>query len=90
MVSNDARREVTLGAVTVLVLAVGGLAVVKWIPYYNKALLAFTHHSMGNSILTGGADRSPNIWCWCWRWARRALGSSRTWGTRSTILCCGY
>ena len=59
MVSSDARREITLGAVTVLVLAVGGLAVVKWIPYYDKALLAFAHHSIGNSILTGGADRPP-------------------------------
>jgi uncharacterized membrane protein YraQ (UPF0718 family) len=59
MVSNDVRVERALGALTVLLLAVGGLAVVKWIPYYDKALLAFTHHSIGNSILTGGADRPP-------------------------------
>jgi hypothetical protein len=55
----DVRRENALGALTVLVLGVGGLAAVKWIPYYNKALLAFAHHSIGNSILTGGADRPP-------------------------------
>jgi uncharacterized membrane protein YraQ (UPF0718 family) len=56
---NNVRVESALGALTVLLLAVGGLAVVKWIPYYDKALLAFTHHSIGNSILTGGADRPP-------------------------------
>jgi hypothetical protein len=48
MVSNDLRVEKALGALTVLLLAVGGLAVVKWIPYYDKALLAFTHHSIGS------------------------------------------
>jgi uncharacterized membrane protein YraQ (UPF0718 family) len=56
---NESRTEIALGALTVLVLAVGGLAVVKWIPYYDKALLAFSRHSIGNSILTGGADRPP-------------------------------
>jgi uncharacterized membrane protein YraQ (UPF0718 family) len=58
-VRHDVRRENALGALTVLLLGVGGLAVVKWIPYYDKALIAFAHHSIGNSILTGGADRPP-------------------------------
>jgi uncharacterized membrane protein YraQ (UPF0718 family) len=58
-VSTDIRTQKALGALTVLALSVGGLAVVKWIPYYDKAWLAFTHHSIGNSILTGGADRAP-------------------------------
>jgi len=56
---HDVRRENALGALSVLLLSVGGLAVVKWIPYYDKAFLAFAHHSIGNSILTGGADRPP-------------------------------
>jgi hypothetical protein len=58
-VRHDVRRENALGALSVLLLSVGGLAVVKWIPYYDKAFLAFAHHSIGNSILTGGADRPP-------------------------------
>ncbi|MGA2397043.1 MAG: permease [Steroidobacteraceae bacterium] len=57
--NSDAHREITLGALTVLLVAIGGLAVVKWIPYYDKALFAFTHHWIGNSILTGGAERPP-------------------------------
>jgi uncharacterized protein len=58
-VSTDIRTQKALGALTVLALSVGGLAVVKWIPYYDKAWLAFTHHSIGSSILTGGADHPP-------------------------------
>jgi uncharacterized protein len=57
--STDVRTQKALGALTVLALSVGGLAIVKWIPYYDKAWLAFTHHSIGSSILTGGADRPP-------------------------------
>jgi uncharacterized membrane protein YraQ (UPF0718 family) len=58
-VSTDIRTQRALGALTVLCLSVGGLAIVKWIPYYDKAWLAFTHRSIGNSILTAGADRPP-------------------------------
>jgi uncharacterized protein len=58
-VSSDVRTQKALGALTVLALSVGGLAIVKWIPYYDKAWLAFTHHSIGSSILTGGAARPP-------------------------------
>ncbi len=49
----------TLGWVTVLFIAIGGLAVVKWVPYYHKGILAAAHHSIGTSILMGTADRAP-------------------------------
>ena len=48
-----------LGWLTVLLLAVIGLAIVKWIPSYQKALLAAANHSIGASILMGQADRPP-------------------------------
>lgn len=53
------RTRVLLGAMTVLVIAVVGLAVVKWVPYYHKATQAAAHHSIGPSILMGSAARPP-------------------------------
>ena len=53
------RVEPVLGWLTVLLVAVVGLAIVKWMPYYQKALLAAAHHSIGPSILMGQADRPP-------------------------------
>ncbi len=41
------------------VLAVAGLLYVKWFPYYNKGLLAASHHAIGASILMGKAARPP-------------------------------
>lgn len=58
-VRSDARAVNAFGALTVLLLSIGGLAMVKWIPYWDKAHLAFAHHSIGSSLLTGGADRPP-------------------------------
>jgi uncharacterized protein len=57
--TNDLRVNNWLGALTVLLLAVGGLTIVKWAPYYDKAMLAAAHHSIGSSILMGSADRPP-------------------------------
>ncbi len=45
--------------VMVLVIAVVGLALVKWFPYYHKGLVAAARHSIGPSILMGTADRAP-------------------------------
>jgi uncharacterized protein len=56
---NDVRVSNWVGALTVLLLAVGGLTIVKWVPYYDKAMLAASHHSIGSSILMGSADRPP-------------------------------
>jgi uncharacterized membrane protein YraQ (UPF0718 family) len=47
------------GWVTVLFIAVVGLALVKWVPYYHKGLFAAANHSIGSSILMGNADRPP-------------------------------
>jgi len=53
------RAHPVLAWMTVVVIAVAGLAVVKWLPYYQKAHVAAQHHSIGTSILTGNADAAP-------------------------------
>ncbi len=40
-------------------LMVLGLYIVKWQPYYHKALLAATRHTIGASIITGTAPTPP-------------------------------
>ncbi|MEK6298157.1 MAG: hypothetical protein V4793_43745, partial [Paraburkholderia tropica] len=42
-----------------LLLAVAGLFYVKWFPYYHRAFTAEATHSIGKSILTGGAASAP-------------------------------
>ncbi|WP_243040075.1 permease [Dyella sedimenti] len=40
-------------------LAVAGLFYVKWYPYYGRAFVAASHHSIGHSILMGDAASPP-------------------------------
>jgi uncharacterized membrane protein YraQ (UPF0718 family) len=40
-------------------LAAAGLAYVKWLPYWDKALAAASSHSIGTSILMGKAAHAP-------------------------------
>ncbi len=42
-----------------VLIAVVGLFYVKWAPYYGRAFTAAQTHSIGNSILTGGAQALP-------------------------------
>ncbi|QGZ61636.1 permease [Paraburkholderia acidisoli] len=42
-----------------ILLAVAGLFYVKWFPYYHRAFTAESTHSIGKSILTGGAAAAP-------------------------------
>lgn len=44
-----------------LLLAIVGLAYVKWFPYYDKAVTAYGSHSLGSSILTGHADQPAPV-----------------------------
>ena len=41
-------------------VALAGVAMVKWIPYYGKALIAQNHHAIGGSILTGKSASIPS------------------------------
>jgi uncharacterized membrane protein YraQ (UPF0718 family) len=44
---------------TFILLAVGGLAYVKWLPYFDRAFVAAASHSIGKSILMAGASHAP-------------------------------
>jgi uncharacterized membrane protein YraQ (UPF0718 family) len=55
----ERRLSPTAGIAILLVIAVGGLCYVKWLPYYHKAFLASASHSIGRSILTGTAAQAP-------------------------------
>ncbi|WP_038038721.1 permease [Thermorudis peleae] len=56
---SQRQQHVLVGVLIVFVLAVIGLAYVKWLPYYHKAHLAAATGKLGKSILTGGAATPP-------------------------------
>ncbi len=56
----EARKTNLALQVTIFVLlAVAGLLYVKWLPYYNRAFVAASHHAIGKSILMGDAAHAP-------------------------------
>jgi uncharacterized protein len=56
----DARKtSPLLGSITFVAIAIAGLFYVKWFPYYNRAFVAATNHSIGQSILMGTAASPP-------------------------------
>src|SRR5215470_13896294 len=48
-----------LGIAVLAIMFVGGLYYVKWNPYYHKAFLAASTHSIGTSIVSGSAATPP-------------------------------
>src|SRR5579871_308166 len=53
-----------------LVILVAGLYLVKWQPYYLRSFVAASQHSIGTSILTGGASAVPSpSWDAAWDYA---------------------
>jgi uncharacterized membrane protein YraQ (UPF0718 family) len=58
--TTEARRpSIALQVAVFVVLAVAGLLYVKWLPYYNRAIVAAAHHAIGNSILMGKDAHPP-------------------------------
>ncbi len=53
------RMQPVLGWMIFLLVAVVGLAYVKWLPYYERAFVAASQHSIGSSILMGKANSAP-------------------------------
>jgi uncharacterized membrane protein YraQ (UPF0718 family) len=49
------------GAMIFIIVAMIGFAYVKWMPYYNKAFIAQSHHAIGDSILSGKAVAAPPV-----------------------------
>ncbi|TDT51317.1 permease [Fonticella tunisiensis] len=53
-----------------MLVAVIGLYYVKWNPYYNKAFVAASKHSIGNSIVSGNSSSAPApSWSAAWGYA---------------------
>jgi uncharacterized membrane protein YraQ (UPF0718 family) len=58
--ASEARRNnLPLQVAIFVILAVAGLLYVKWLPYYNRAFVAASHHAIGKSILMGDAAHAP-------------------------------
>jgi uncharacterized membrane protein YraQ (UPF0718 family) len=55
----ERRLSPAMGIAILLVIAIGGLFYVKWLPYYHKAFVASASHSIGRSILMGAAAQAP-------------------------------
>jgi hypothetical protein len=53
------RNNLALQVAIFVVLAVAGLLYVKWLPYYNRAFVAASHHAIGKSILMGDQAHAP-------------------------------
>ncbi|WP_047981860.1 permease [Ornithinibacillus contaminans] len=60
-------RKTVIFALIFIIIAVAGLAYVKWVPYYHKADIARTTHSIGASIL--GDNTANASWKSAWDYA---------------------
>lgn len=56
---NKKSLSIFVWATTFVLVAIIGFAYVKWIPYYAKAFIAQSQHSIGNSIISGEASSAP-------------------------------
>lgn len=64
------QQRIVAGVAFVALLAVAGLFIVKWSPYYAKAFVAATHHSIGASIVSGKTAAPPRAsWAAAWSYA---------------------
>ncbi|GAB5095042.1 permease [Caballeronia sp. HLA56] len=52
-------HRIAPGWIVFLLIAVVGLFYVKWFPYYNRAFVAASQHSIGKSILMGASASAP-------------------------------
>lgn len=59
--TNGKNLSAYTGFIVLVVIAIVGFAYVKWIPYYEKALLAQSHHAIGDSIISGKAASAPPV-----------------------------
>ncbi len=57
--SNERALSPYAGLMILALVAVIGFAYVKWLPYYDKAFYAESHHAIGDSILAGKAASAP-------------------------------
>lgn len=57
----DRRQEYVLGFGMLILIAVVGLFIVKWSPYFQRAFLAASKHSLGASIVSGKEVAPPAL-----------------------------
>ncbi|BCK88722.1 hypothetical protein MIZ01_2528 [Sideroxyarcus emersonii] len=57
--SNEKSLSPFTGVMIFALVAIIGFAYVKWAPYYAKALLAQSQHTIGDSILSGKSASAP-------------------------------
>jgi hypothetical protein len=56
---NKKPLSILVWAMIFVLVAIIGFAYVKWIPYYAKAFIAQSQHSIGDSIISGKAGFAP-------------------------------
>jgi uncharacterized protein len=63
-------KKMVISVIVFLLVAIAGLSYVKWWPYYQKAIVAATNHSIGSSIVTGKNPSAPApSWDSAWQYA---------------------
>ncbi|CAM3181014.1 permease [Filibacter tadaridae] len=68
--SRSSRSKRTIVYVLLfLLIAVAGLAYLKWVPYYSKSMLAVNTHSIGDSILGDPSGAGSFSWDAAWSYA---------------------
>ena len=68
--SQSSRSKRTIVYILIfLLIAIAGLAYLKWIPYYSKSILAITSHSIGDSILGDPSESGSSSWEGAWSYA---------------------
>lgn len=66
---QEKSKKTVVFAVIFILITIAGLAYVKWVPYYNKSMMAATTHSIGKSIL-GDQPNLPQVsWDSAWSYA---------------------
>ncbi len=67
---RPADRQYVWGTTLLILVALAGLYYVKWNPYFHRALVAASKHSVGVSIVSGGAPAPPApSWQAAWDYA---------------------
>ena len=58
---SQRRMEYLRGFALLLIIAVAGLYIVKWNPYFHRAFTAAAKHSIGTSIVSGKSAAPPGV-----------------------------
>jgi uncharacterized membrane protein YraQ (UPF0718 family) len=59
MVAVSGLNRSVVGTALLLAVLIGGLSYVKWTPYYHKAFVAASRHTIGASIVSGQSAAAP-------------------------------